>query len=253
MTVATHWQMAADPFRPATGPFVATPAHEEAVARLLHVIESGERRGVLEAEAGLGKSVVLAEALRRARHPSRRIVLSSAALAGTSLEETLARALTGRAAPARAGAALRDAIRLAARQGLAVVLAIDDAQFIDPRELDRIAALAHGGTRLTILRVGRPGEPQGPGHWDLFVQLPPLSRTEAEHYLAAKLAAAGRDGPTFTARAVARLHALCGGVPRGLDRLAGLALAAGAVRGAEILTAEVVEAVAPECATAVAG
>lgn len=248
MTIATHWQLAADPFRESAGPFVATPTHAEAVARLLYLIESGERWGVLEAEAGLGKSMVLAEVLRQARHPARRLVRCSATLDAASRDEALVRGLTGRSARNRG--ALHDAVRLAGRQGLAVVVALDDAHALDdPRDLDRLVALAHEGTRLTLLQVGRPREPKGPARWELAVRLVPLSRTEAEPYLAAKLEAVGRTGPTFTPRAVARLHALAGGVPRGLDRLASLALAAGTVRGLEIITPEVVDDVASECAS----
>ena len=44
-----------------------------------------------------------------------------------------------------------------------------------------------------------------------------------------------------------RLHARSAGVPRGLDRLASLALLAGAVQRLEILSPEVVEGVAREC------
>jgi type II secretory pathway predicted ATPase ExeA len=143
-------------------------------------------------------------------------------------------------------------VRLAGCQGLAVVLAIDDAHVLDDRrDLERLTTL--DGARVTVLRVGRPTDPDDAVRWELALRLPPLSRGEAEQYLRAKLEAAGRSGTTFTSRAVARLHALSGGVPRGLERLAGLALAAGAVRGLEIIPPEVVDDVAPECAAIAPG
>jgi type II secretory pathway predicted ATPase ExeA len=68
-----------------------------------------------------------------------------------------------------------------------------------------------------------------------------------ECYLAAKLARAGCTEPLFTPRATTRLHALSGGVPRRIDRLAVLCLIAGAVRGLEAVLPEVVDGVAGEC------
>ena len=103
------------------------------------------------------------------------------------------------------------------------------------------------------MQVGR-GPAEGmpdPGPWGLAIRLQPLTRSEAERFLTAKLAAAGRDEPAFTPRAITRLHALSAGVPRGLDRLASLALMAGAVRRLEMIPAEVVEGVARECVGAV--
>ena len=61
------------------------------------------------------------------------------------------------------------------------------------------------------------------------------------------LRAAGRAEPTFTPRALNVLHACSGGVPRGVARLGSLALMAGAVRGLEMITPEIIEGVALEC------
>ena len=80
-----------------------------------------------------------------------------------------------------------------------------------------------------------------------MIRLAPLTRSEAAEYLARKLSAAGRSEATFTPRAITRLHLLSQGVPRGLDRLATLALMAGAMRGLEVIGPEVVEGVAAEC------
>jgi MSHA biogenesis protein MshM len=80
----------------------------------------------------------------------------------------------------------------------------------------------------------------------LRINLKPLTRSEAATYLTAKLAAAGCEGSLFTERAVTRLHALSGGIPSGLNRLATLAMMAGASRGMEAISAEVVDAVSEE-------
>jgi MSHA biogenesis protein MshM len=256
-----HWGLSHDPFLDAGTPYVPTAPHEEAVARLLHTIEAGQRLAVLRAASGLGKTTVLARALAEARHPSRRFATASSPPDGALLFAGLAEGLGARVPPecgrAMAWKALSDAVRLCRWQRLGVVLAIDDAQDlvgpVDRLDLDRLAHLdPHPDARLTVVRAHRTddeGEDLAPA-WELAIRLDPLTRSEAGRYLSAKLSAAGRDEPTFTPRAIHRLHARTGGVPRGLDRLASLALMAGALRGLEMVTPEVVEGVVRECAPA---
>ncbi|MBX6314172.1 MAG: type II secretory pathway protein ExeA [Isosphaeraceae bacterium] len=257
--VERHWKLRRDPFAGNSPCYVATPVHAEAEARLVHALTSGDRRVVLRAEAGLGKSLLLARVLDRVREPTRRVVRVASPTDGASLFAACAEGLGGRLPPdpgrPRAWRALADAARLCRLQGQAIVLAVDDDQGLnrpeDRLDLDRLVHLdPHPEARVSVLRVGRLSEEEPSDPWELVIRLLPLTRSEAEQYLSAKLAAAGRDEPTFTPRALTRLHALSGGVPRGLDRLASLALMAGAARGLEIIPPEVVEAAALECAGA---
>jgi type II secretory pathway predicted ATPase ExeA len=255
-----HWRLTRDPFLDGAPPFVATEVHHEAVARLVHTIESGQRRAIVQAAPGRGKSVVLARALAASKSPARRAALISSPTDGTTLLSMLAERLGIRVASgAGRGAAwkaLSDAVRLCRWQRLQVVLAIDDAQDLvtptDRLDLDRLVHLdPHPESRLTILAAFRTSEfdkdEEPRAAWDLLIRLPVLTRSETEQYVAAKLAAAGRAEPTFTPRALHRLHALSAGVPRGLDRLASLALMAAAVRGLEMISPEIIEGVAGEC------
>jgi type II secretory pathway predicted ATPase ExeA len=262
-----HWKLWRDPFVGPGLPYVPLATHEEAVARLVDTIETGQRRAVLRAWAGLGKSVVLARALAETRGPARRTVLLSSPGDGAGMLAGLAEGL-GRRVPSGAGRgpcwkALDEAVRLCRWQHLGVILAVDDCQHLtdpsDRLDLERLTHLdPHPETRLTVLLASRTVEDEGPAPvaaaaaapapWELLIRLPPLTRSEVEAYLTAKLAAAGRDAPTFTPRAIHRLHADAAGNPRGLDRLASLALRAGALRGLEIVTPDIVEAVACECA-----
>jgi len=264
--VGRHWGLTHDPFADGAGPFVETPVHREAAERLAYLIAAGERLAVLRAPAGLGKSRVLGHALGHSREPGRRIARVAGPLDGAGLFAGLAEGLGARL-PAGAGRpaawkALGDAVRVCRFSGQAVVLAVDDCHLpdrpADRLDLRRLAQLdPHPATRLTVVLSGRdededgdedddrPGPP--PDSWGLAIRLMPLSRAEAGPYLEAKLAAAGRAEVAFTPRAVTRLHARSGGVPRGLDRLASLALMAGALRGLEVITPEVVEGAAGEC------
>jgi len=255
-----HWNLDRDPFDGRRPGFVATPTHSEAVARLVHTIETAGRSARLMAGPGLGKSSVLARSLDAARGPGRRIGRASSPIDGASLFADLAAGLGARVAPgagrAAAWRALGDAARVCRWQGLGVVLAVDDCQALaspaDRLDLERLGSLnPDPASSLTVIRVGRPGEGPGPdeppGDWGLLIRLDPLGRSEAADYVAAKLLTAGRAEPAFTPRALTRLHALSGGIPRGLDRLASIALMAGSARGVEMVTPEIVEGAAREC------
>jgi type II secretory pathway predicted ATPase ExeA len=256
-----YWQLSADPFHGASVPYVPLPGHQDAVARLIDTIETGQGRAVVQAAAGLGKSRILARALAETRSPTRRAVwLSSpsdgpALLAG--LAEGLGRRVVTSASRAMSWRALTEAVRLCRWQRLRVVLVIDDCQHLtgcaDRLDLERLMHLdPHPEARVTVLEAhrtdpNREPEPQSAAPWVLRVQLHALTRSDVEIYLTTKLAAAGRAGPAFTTWAINRLHATSAGCPRTLDRLATLALMAGAVRGLEMVTPDVVDAVAPEC------
>ncbi|WP_435015760.1 ExeA family protein [Tundrisphaera sp. TA3] len=259
-----HWGLTRDPFGPLAhrnpSSFVATPSREEAVARLVHAIEAAHPSARLVAAPGLGKTTVLERAFQLARSPSRRVAVASGPIDGAGLIASLAEGLGVRVAPgagrASAWRSLADAARLCRFQGLHVVLAVDDCQMlVDPADRLDLDRLDHvdpdPSARVSVIRVGRPDpDPDGMDRtprWDLAIRLEAYTRSEAAAYLDARLAASGRPAPTFTPRAQARLHALSGGVPRGLDRLAHLALMAGALRGLEIITPDVVDASAHEC------
>ena len=140
---------------------------------------------------------------------------------------------------------------MAALQGFQVILAVDDGNGPPDSSTARdLNMLAHRGfgqeTRLTVIRVGLPSSEPEDG-WALAIGLLRLTRSQADAYLNAKLAAAGATERVFTPRAVTRLHALSGGVPRGLEQLATLSLMAGAVRRLEVISPDVVDGVAREC------
>jgi type II secretory pathway predicted ATPase ExeA len=258
-----YWTLSVDPFTGPTTTYVPVAPHEEAIARLVDVIASGGRRAVVQAGAGLGKSLVLARALAQTRSPVQRAALCSGPSDGGVLFASLAERL-GLRAPAGAGAsralawkALEDAVRLCRWQRLRVVLVIDDCHHLtapaDQLDVERLTHLdPHPDARVTVLLAYRteleiepgsdsvlaPSEPQ--------IRIPPLTRSEAAIYLDTKLAAAGRSGPTFTPRAISRWHAAAAGNPRQLDRLAALALMAGARRGLEIVTPDVVDTLSGE-------
>ena len=259
-----HWNLHRHPFDETRETFVEIPGHVEAVARLVHTIETAGRSARLLAGPGLGKSIVLARALEATRSPNRRVARVTGSTDGAELFSSLAAGLGAKVAPdasrSAAWRALGASARLCRWQGMHLVLSIDDChELADPssrRDLERLDHLdPDPSTRLTILRVGRNptleeiGAIDGTtrGDWGLSIRLEALTRAQASSYVASRLEAAGRLETTFTPRALTRLHALSGGVPRGIDRLATLSLMAAALRGLEIVPPDIVDASSREC------
>jgi type II secretory pathway predicted ATPase ExeA len=207
----------------------------------------------------MGKTLVLGRALDEARDPCRRFALTSNPMDGGHLYFRLAERLgsrgSGSANRGAACTALEQTVRGCALQGFQVVLAVDDCAPLiaagavdDLRRLGQIGSSAGGRvTVLLVLDEENRDWAQTFRSWTLAIGLRPLSCSEAETYLTAKLAVAGCREAIFSHRAVARLHLHSGGSPAGLDRLASLCLMAGAYRCLEAVTSDVVEGALGEC------
>ncbi len=254
-----HWGLSRDPFAEIGSPYVSLPSHDEAVARLVFAVETSQRRATFGAPAGLGKTAVMRKVFSKVLSPHRRLASVSCPRDGTLLLTMLAERLGQRVVrePSRLAAwrALERAIRLASLERYQVVVIIDDCDDrVDAtvrRDLDSLAQLGSRTTSgLTIIQVERmdgEAQPLGCGVWSPTIGLERLTRSQTETYLATKLEWAGSIDQIFSPRALTRIHALSLGVPRGLEQLASLCLMGGAVRGLEVINAELVDAAAPEC------
>lgn len=136
-------------------------------------------------------------------------------------------------------------LELTATSGFPVVLFLDEAQHLGPPAVEELRLLGNletyrGPTVFTLL-VAQPTLRQtlrGPDY-ELLAQrlgatatLEPLSAEESAAYLQHQVRAAGGDpDEVYDAAAVEMLVAVCGGVPRVLNRVARLALVAAAAAG----------------------
>ncbi|MDA8099100.1 MAG: AAA family ATPase [Nitrospiraceae bacterium] len=80
----------------------------------------------------------------------------------------------------------------------------------------------------------------------LQYHLGPLDEQDTQAYVAHRLRVAGREAPLFDDGALAALFRTSEGIPRQINNLAANALLEGFGRGAELITAEIVENVAEE-------
>jgi type II secretory pathway predicted ATPase ExeA len=251
-----HWGLARDPFAGTDPPYVSIPSHDEALARLVDSIERAQPFIAFIAEAGLGKTTVVRQALRETRNPRRRSVVVHPPSDGRHLLGALA---DGMGLPFSAGSdraavwrSLSRAVRAVALEGTHMVFVLDGwDDEIDRRSLQDLRALMDSGSPaappVALIRVGRhplddPTDRGAP--LTLAIGLDRLTRSQAETYVEARLAAAGCRERIITPRALTRLHSWSEGIPRGLDQLATFSLIAGAVQRLEVVSADVVDGVA---------
>lgn len=246
------WDLTFDPFVSGAIPFVSTAEHEEAVARLVYQINSGEPRVVIEGEPGSGTSTVMREGLRRLRSPRRRVSLVRSPADEWSMIRGLSLGLGVRIGPridrSEALGRVLDSIWLAGKQGFSVILAIDDAKRIDSDSLDELVAVgSQAGGIMTVVSSGHPDDSTS-GHcaFDVRVHVRRLTRAMAEVYVGEKVRAAGRIEPILTDRAMLKLHARSEGLPRMIDRLARLSLMAGTLDRLTLLPEEVIDEISRE-------
>jgi type II secretory pathway predicted ATPase ExeA len=258
-----HWSLTRDPFAELGVPYVALPSHEEAVARLIYSVETSQRRVILAAPEGLGKTTVLRKALAEIRSSGRRFALVSCPRDGVQLLSALAERLGAGVCKSAdrlaAWSVLERAVKARSLEGFQVILAVDHCDAACSRavrrDLEALVALGlNTKADLTLIQAERSDLPHlaiPSSSWTLAVGLEPLTVSEAKQYLLAKLSAAGSQERIFTPRAITRLQCLSRGVPSGLERLASLSLIAGAVRGLEVISPDVVDSVAQVCCRAV--
>lgn len=253
-----YWGLTESPFSSVldAGRFVESAGHDEALARLLYIVEQRRGCGVLVGPAGSGKSLLLRMLAAEARRlpaevahvdllgrTSRELLWETVAALGLGpstddLPRTLWRNLDDHVS----------ANRLAAS---ATVLVFDHLDRADPEctcaieRLIQIGAAPEAG--LTVVLAARSERLATLNHTlphlaDLHVQLPALDRAETARYIEKRVTEAGANRRLFEEAALERVFIETVGIPRDINRLCDLALVAGMADGAALITEAIVAA-----------
>ena len=230
----------------------SSAAHKEAVARLRWLI-SARGIGVLTGEVGAGKTAALraaADGLDASRHTL--IYLPNPQVGVRGIHGALATAL-GKA-PCFYTADLIPQVEAALaaeadERNRNVILAIDESHMLTGDQLESVRMLTShdldSGSPLTVLLTGQPTLRRRLRAGDMAaldqrVQLrcaipsPAITAAEADGYLRAHLAHAGRSDTLFSDDAVHVIHSCARGMPRAINRLATTALLAACTAGKTI-------------------
>jgi type II secretory pathway predicted ATPase ExeA len=208
--------------------YVPRPATEEALAATVAALRTGALAALLHGPPGMGKSLVLRVLADRLGGDYDVLHVVTGAL---PLPDLLGLALGSRGAEAgrdRLRRVVAGALRAAGR-GATLVLPIDDAESLTAAAARGLASLARnfeGALRLVLTVDGAPSEALlsafGKGLATIRLETP-MSAPEVAEYLAARLArarVAGELRARFDGEQALRLHALSGGNPALLNRLA---------------------------------
>jgi general secretion pathway protein A len=240
--------------------------HRDALAHLLFGIDKGGSGGFVQltGEVGTGKTTLSRLLLEQLPADTRIALVLNPRQAAVELLETICEELhidiEGRRGSSKA---LVDALNVylldAYAQGLRVVVLIDEAQNLPADALEQVRLLTnletHTQKLLQILLLGqpelrdmlaRPELRQLAQRITARYHLTPLDARGTETYLRHRWRVAGGSRFPFTAKAVQRLHARAGGVPRLLNVIAERALLAGYARDAAQIDARLVDAAAKE-------
>jgi type II secretory pathway predicted ATPase ExeA len=234
--------------------FFASPTHDEALARLGFLVDSGQSLGILAGYEGTGRSLVLemfARDMRRQGH-----CVCSINLVGLDQHEFLWTLAAGLGCNPRAhdegfplARRIRDRLRADVLTDRMTILILDDAEQASHEVLTQILRLlkTHPYNLTLILaiessRMARLGT-------DLLqlsqlrIRLEPWNHEDICQYLQTGLAYVGCQRSIFEESATERLAELTDGIPRWVSQLAELALLAAASQQRQCVDGRIIEEV----------
>jgi len=273
--VLEHYGLAEPPFSITPDPrFVfLSERHRDALAHLLFGIGQGGSGGFVQltGEVGTGKTTLSRLLLEQIPENTRVALVLNPRVSAIELLETICEELHIDVGDRRGSVkALIDALNAylldAYAQGLRVVVVIDEAQNLSVEALEQVRLLTNLETDtqklLQIVLLGQPELRAMLAREDLRqlsqritarFHLTPLDADETAEYLRHRYRIAGGQRFPFTARALRRIHARSGGVPRLINVIAERSLLAGYARDATTLDERIVDLAADEALPARAG
>ena len=258
---ANYWGLETAPFSKSHDirHFHESEVHEEALSRLLYLIEVRRRCGLLCGGPGTGKSLLLKivdDQVRRSQRQS--VMLNLPGLTGEEIPRRLAQSLAIFPLPTdtyHAWTAIEDhLLSMLAFEHQAVVIfdGLERAGHGGLEAVERLVQLADNlaGGLTVILATRSERLPAGAArvaeHIDLRADLVPLDAIQTTDYVTDILAQCGRTDLTFTPEAFRKLAELSGGIPRAIDRLADLSMLAAMGEDMPYVDESILEQVAVE-------
>jgi general secretion pathway protein A len=255
----SYWVTTDSPFREQSRMrcFFASPTHDEALARLGFLVDSGHTLGILSGYEGTGRTTVLevfARGMRQQGH-----MVCSINLVGLENRGFLWTLAAGLGCNPRAnddmftlGCRIDDRLRENELTGRTTVLLLDDADQAAHDVLIQVLRLLKThlrGIRVILAiestRMARLGT-------DLLhlshlrIRLEPWNEDDIRKYLATSLLQVGCERSIFEDSAMQRLRELTDGIPRWVGHLAELALLAAASQGRDSVDRHLIEDVYQE-------
>jgi putative secretion ATPase (PEP-CTERM system associated) len=268
--------MYTDHYRLTGQPFALTPdarfwycsrTHKKAMAYLGYGLAQGEGFIVVTGEIGAGKSTLVAHlmaSIDRARLNA--ISLVSTQVEGDDMLRLVAQGLgvaTGQVEKARLLDAVEQRLEEEHRAGKRTLLIVDEAQNLPVSALEELRMLSNyqvaGRALLQIVLLGQPefrDKLAAPGLEQLRQRviathhLDAMAEDELAAYVRHRLTRVDWQGnPDFAEGAFEAIHRHSGGIPRKINQLMQRVLLAAALENAELVTADMVEAVASDLST----
>jgi len=269
-----YWNLDCQPFECHYLPrfFFRSRSHQAALLKLRYLIDSNKGAGLLIGETGSGKSCLvscLASELDETHYPF--ITLHYPLLEPKELIACFAAELSTDGVDSCDSDApadlllrnLRENLKQHRDAGRHPVIILEGAHLIEDGSVFQTLQLIldiRQETPFTVILTGQPsllarvaGVPELDQRLGVKSFLQPLTNEETAGYIRHRLNVAGVQSELFSQDAMAELHALSGGLPRQINRLADLALLVGYADNLTDLSAGVVSSVADEISTVNAG
>jgi len=253
-----HWNLERTPFGnvPARSAFYRSPQHEEALRRLLYVIEQRKGVAMLTGEVGCGKTTViraLTDFLQKDQYQFQTI--SNPALQPTDLIKAILLKLGGHADNGSKTDLLNQLhqhLYQNAENGIGTVLAIDEAHVIgNQATLDELRMLLNVQSDdeflITLILLGQPpllkkiSELQPlKERISIKFNLDPLDIQNTLNYIVHRLKWAGATRGIFSREAIQALYEFAEGLPLRINNLCDRCLLLGLMRQARIIDSTIV-------------
>lgn len=237
--------------------FYSSPSHDEALARLLFLVEESRRTGLLVGPSGSGKTYLLKLVQQRSERLGRLTVRCDATgLSGDELVSQIATGCHALTAPDMSTSRIWTELnsRLSALMYIQhpIVVILDHFDYVDTKAQQAVCRLRQIadtiGVKLTLIIASRE-QKLVPGLLDLMelrTDLAYFTADEIRQFIRVSLLKAGSADSHFTEESFDAIHEYSRGVPTTVISISNLALLAAMGRSSRLVTSDMIEAAACE-------